>query len=86
MSLEQIVSVTIDKNTKTATSKGFGIPAIIDAEANSILENAIEEFEEASDLVDAGFTTSSEAYKAAVKFICGSASISSTLHPLSAKM
>lgn len=67
MDINSVVTVNITRETKVPSQKGFGVPAIISTEA-SILTNLVTEFSSdtfKSELIAAGFTTSSEVYKAA---------------------
>lgn len=66
MDINSVVTVNITRETKVPSQKGFGVPAIISTEA-SILTNLVTEFSSdtfKSELIAAGFTTSSEVYKA----------------------
>lgn len=62
--IETIVQVQIDRLTKFPTRLGFGTPLILDQ--NSVQTNRVDSFEDPDDMIAAGFTTSDEAYKAAV--------------------
>jgi len=67
MDINTVVTVNITRETRVPSQKGFGVPAIISTEA-SILTNLVTEFSSdtfKSELIAAGFTTSSEVYKAA---------------------
>jgi hypothetical protein len=71
MSLDSIVKVNITRDTKVPTQKGFGVPAIISTEA-TILTNLVTTYESDTaleSLINDGFTTSSEVYKAAVALV-----------------
>lgn len=71
MSLDSIVKVNITRDTKVPTQKGFGIPAIISPEA-AILTNLVTTYESDTaleSLINDGFTTASEVYKAAVALV-----------------
>jgi hypothetical protein len=68
MSLDSVVVVNIDRETRLPTQRGFGVPAILSTEANSLLADRVTTFDIVTaleDLVAAGFTTSSQTYKAA---------------------
>lgn len=67
MSLSNIVEVVIDRQTKLPTQQGFGTVLIIDE--NTVQTNRVDTFNEASELLDLGFTTSDLAYKAALKLL-----------------
>lgn len=73
MSLEQIVVVNIDRNTKLPTQKGFGIPAILSPDANiPAFTSLVTEFASDSvltELLGLGLTTASELYKCIAKMV-----------------
>lgn len=62
-SLDTIVRVTIDRLTKLPTKQGFGTPLILDI--NSVQTNKVDTFTSLEGMLDAGFSTTDEAYKAA---------------------
>ena len=64
MSLDTIVIVNIDRLTKLPSRKGFGVPMIIDQ--NVVQANKVDTFLNPSEMLDLGFSTADEAYKAAV--------------------
>jgi len=63
-SIDSIVQVTIDRQTKLPTQTGFGTPAILDI--NTWQTPDVAEYEEAQELLDAGASTADEAYKSAL--------------------
>ena len=72
MSLDSIVSVAITRDTRVPTQTGFGIPAILSTEADSILTNRVTTYDSSTvldDLVAAGFTTASQTYLCAAAIV-----------------
>jgi len=62
-SIDNVVIVQIDRQTKLPTSAGFGVPAILDI--NTWQSNDVGIYTSLDSLVSAGATESDEAYKAA---------------------
>lgn len=61
--IDDIVEVTIDRQTKLPTQVGFGTPAIFDINTWQATDTAV--YTEVQEMLDAGATTSDEAVKAA---------------------
>lgn len=72
-SLDTIVRVTIDRLTKLPTRQGFGTPLIMDI--NSVQSNKVDTFTSLAGMLDAGFATSDEAYKAALALMSQNPSV-----------
>ncbi len=66
-SVDQIVQVIITRETKFPSQAGFGVPAILDI--NVVMSGDTLRFSELSDLTDAGFSTSDQAYLAATALL-----------------
>lgn len=62
MNLDSIVQVQIDRITKFPTQAGFGTPAVLDI--NVIQATDVLVVSEIDEMIDAGFATSDQAYKA----------------------
>jgi len=72
MSLDSIVKVNITRDTKVPSQKGFGIPAILSAEAENLLAQRVTQYDAETALTSLladGFTTSSQTYLAAASLI-----------------
>ena len=71
MSLDSIVKVNIDRNTKLPTQKGFGIPAVLSADAAAFasLVTTFEADTALEELLGLGLTTASELYKCFAKIL-----------------
>lgn len=65
MSLNEIITVSIDRNTTTPTRAGFGTPLIAAYFPPDIFHQRTKTYGAASELLDDGFKTSDPAYKAA---------------------
>jgi len=62
MSLDQIITVQIDRNTTTPSQVGFGTPCLVGFFPTSLFSERVQTFSSLQEMIDAGFTVSDPLY------------------------
>ncbi len=65
MSLQDVVSIRIDRQTASISRAGFGMPMVLSTEAVGIISSLVAIYTEAAQLITAGFDANGATYKKA---------------------